>query len=409
MFNASDNPQQDIRRRVPTTAAAKAVTILPRPPSMATAKDDPSAASAINATTASDSAPPHNATPSLSPAAENGATQTTAPPQAPTTEQMKNAANDSAPAKCQTNKLGSRKMTHDIEEQVLAAWGDHVNEYYGGVRRRVFKKIALSLNEIIQEPPFFTEKQVENKITYMEKRYKTIREKYRASGFSADDLGEKHLRTQVERTFPLFFKVHQVIGERTAPEAPEDDTGSNILNFADPTAAKRGRKRKRSANGTTPVDTENVNQGCADDPPLTEILEDSDNVADDDEGSLSSPKQKSDLSKHKRDIAELNKHFKKRPKIQSSAGSSMAEMMSRNIKKQMEADEKHRSEVLQVMRNEFEMKQAQFGAERIKSEQDASLAKVQEMCRIAELYTNVGENGKAKSLLDEARELLATL
>lgn len=405
MFTASNNPQQDIRRRVPTTAT-KAVTILPRPPSMTTAKDDPSSASAVNAP-ASDPVPLTNAAPSPSSAAENGATQTVGAAHAPTAEQ-KSVANDSAPAKCQTNKLGSRKMTHDVEEQVLAAWGNHVNEYYGGVRRRVFKKIALQLNDVIQEPPFFTEKQVENKITYMEKRYKTIREKYAASGFSADDLSEKHMRTQVERTFPLFFKVHQVIGERTASEAPEDDAGSNMLNFADPTSAKRGRKRKRSVNGTAPIDTDNVNQGCADDPPATEILEDSDIVADDDEGSVSSPKQKSDLSKQKRDVAELNKRFKKKPKIQSGSRFSMAETVSRNIMKQMEADEKHRSEVLQIMRNELDMKQAQFGVDKALSEHETSLVKIQEMRRIAELYMNLGEKEKAKSLLDEARELLAT-
>eukprot|EP00177_Eucheuma_denticulatum_P008903 GFKZ01016166.1.p1 GENE.GFKZ01016166.1~~GFKZ01016166.1.p1 ORF type:complete len:426 (+),score=82.04 GFKZ01016166.1:232-1509(+) len=395
MYTQASNPSQEIRRRLPP-AAGKAVTILPRPTNPAARNDSvaPPGAS-VNAAVAADPGQGSNVAAHLSRGREGTAIQVAIAQPTATVQ-------DTPQSKCQTNKLGSRKMTNQVEEQVLAGWLTHVDEYFSGVRRKVFKKIALSLNDIIHEPPFFTEKQVENKITYMEKRYRTVKEKYAASGYSLDDLNEKHLRTQVERAFPLFFKVNQVIGGRTKVDPTDEDGGHG--NSAE-TASKRGRKRKRAANGAVADDGENENQVSGEDHAVTEVFEDSDNLVDLDAGSVGSPRQRLNLTKGKKEIIEVNKSFRK--KSAGRRGSSLiAEELMKQIATQMVADDKHRNEVLRMMRTEVELRETQVAAGKESLEQSIQMTKVQEMRKIAELYVKLDEKEKAKSILQDAQELL---
>lgn len=397
MYTQASNPSQEVRRRL-TPAAGKAVTILPRPTNPAAIKDNAAPPGANVNAAGADASQGHIVGAQLSRGREGPAMQGAVGQPTVTVQ-------DIPQSKCQTNKLGSRKMTNQVEEQVLAGWLTHVEEYFGGVRRKVFKKIALSLNDIVHEPPFFTEKQVENKITYMEKRYRTVKEKYAASGYSLDDLNEKHLRTQVERTFPLFFKVNQVIGGRTKADPADEEVGPGN---SGETASKRGRKRKRSANGAVVDDGENENQVSGEDHAVTEVFEDSDNLIDLDTGSVGSPRQRLNLTKAKKDIIEVNKSFRK--KSAGRRGSSlMAEELMKQIARQMVADEKHRNEVLGMMRVEVELREARVAAEKASSEQTTQMTKVQEIRKIAEMYINLDEKEKAKSMLNEAHELLGRL
>lgn len=403
------NTQQEHRR-----VAGKAVTILPRP----------STAAAMKQNTPS---PPLNGqiltsqmqgiTPSQ-PVSSNSAQQQQQQQQSVTTPAMK----------CQTNKLGSRKMTHEIEEEVLANWGEHVTEYYEGIRRRVFKKIALKLNEMLHEEPFYTEKQVENKITYMEKRYKSVKDKFSASGFGVEDLTERSMRTQVERMFPLFFKVHQIIGRRatiapaaataataaTVATAAVDVSGQNLNGAGDSTVANRGRKRKRSPNGGADLEAGNDNLVTTGDPPVTDapILEDSDDAVDAGDvvaESDGSPRDNSTKKRKKPTTPESNRRPKRKTKARALDQASATDSILRATLKQIENDERQRKEMLQVMRTEVQLKEVQLELQKKNVLEKSVMSKAIEMRKLAEIYANIDDKDSAKQLLDESYDLLSKL
>lgn len=333
------------------------------------------------------------------------------------------SSNTPTAIKCQTNKLGSRKMTHEIEEEVLANWGEHVQEYYEGIRRRVFKKIALKLNEILHEEPFYTEKQVENKITYMEKRYKSVKDKFSASGFAVDDLSERSMRTQVERMFPLFFKVHDIIGRRspalaaaaasTAAAAAEvNDQGVN--GSGDASAANRGRKRKRAPNGATELDVKPDDLLPTSDPPVPDVplLEDSDDVADvgDVIESDGSPRDNSVKKRRKPNMPDPNRRVtKKAAKPVSPKRASASESIVKATLKQIETDDRQRKEMLQVMRTELQLKQVQIDMEKKNAQERSAMTKAVELRKLAEIYASINEKDTSKQLLDESYALLSKL
>lgn len=329
--------------------------------------------------------------------------------------------------KCQTNKLGSRKMTHEIEEEVLANWGEHVTEYYEGIRRRVFKKIALKLNEMLQEEPFYTEKQVENKITYMEKRYKSVKDKFHASGYGVDDLTERSMRTQVERMFPLFFKVHNIIGRRSAissvvtaaaastAAAAAEVNGQGLNGTDNPSAANRGRKRKRSSNGGPEIEVKPDDLLPTADPPVLDVplLDDSDETGDigaDIIESDGSPRESGIKKRRKPNMLDSNKRTnKKTTKPASPKQAAASETVLKATVKQFETEERQRKEMLQVMRNELHLKQLQIDLEKKSAQEKAQMTKAVELRKLAELYANIDEKSRSKQLLDESYALLSKL
>lgn len=404
------NTQQEHRR-----VAGKAVTILPRPSSGGAMKQNTPSPPLNGQVLAAAQVQP--ITPSQ-PVSSNSAQQ----------QQQQSVA---APTmKCQTNKLGSRKMTHEIEEEVLANWGEHVTEYYEGIRRRVFKKIALKLNEMLQEEPFYTEKQVENKITYMEKRYKSVKDKFSASGFGVEDLTERSMRTQVERMFPLFFKVHQIIGRRAtiAPAATTaataatvataaaaiDISGQNLNGAGDSTATNRGRKRKRTPHGATDLEARNDHLVTTGDPAVTDvpILEDSDDGIDAGDvivESDGSPRDNSAKKRKKQTTPESNRRPRRKAKARASDQVPASDSILKATLKQIENDERHRKEMLQVMRTEVQLKQVQLEMEKKNMLEKSVMSKAIEMRKLAEIYANIDDKDSAKQLLDESYGLLSKL
>eukprot|EP00171_Calliarthron_tuberculosum_P023877 IDg23877t1 len=117
-------------------------------------------------------------------------------------------------AKGLTKKSVKRRFTVAHEQHLIAAWEDNINSYYKGVRRNCIARITKSINDLLSEPPLFIPKQIENKLQYLERRYKDVKDEFSASGFGVDQLGDGSLRTTVERKFPSFFSVHEIIGGR---------------------------------------------------------------------------------------------------------------------------------------------------------------------------------------------------
>lgn len=394
MYVGPANPQD--HRRV----AGKAVTILPRPPNPSPIKQT--------------STSPQSNGPNLIRAQVIAAASQ---PLTTATVQHLQQQTPSQTIKCQTNKLGSRKMTHEIEEEVLSNWGEHVTEYYEGIRRRVFKKIAQKLNEMLQDEPYYTEKQVENKITYMEKRYKSVKDKY--SDFSIDDLNERSMRTQVERMFPLFFKVHEIIGRRTdvspdsATTAAVEDNGQGIHTSGDMSVSNRGRKRKRPLNGTTQLELKSGEMLPDPDPTVADVhlLEDSDGVENvgvdiDSDGNVRESFAKRRKKPSGPETKRTGKGSARNASPRDSAGS---DAVLKAAMKQIDSDERQRKDMLEVMRKELQLKQAKIEIEKKSAQDQTALAKAVELRKLAEAYVGIDEKENAKQLLSESYELLSKL
>eukprot|EP00180_Rhodochaete_pulchella_P002426 Plantae.Rhodophyta-Rhodochaete_pulchella.ctg3715.p2 GENE.Plantae.Rhodophyta-Rhodochaete_pulchella.ctg3715~~Plantae.Rhodophyta-Rhodochaete_pulchella.ctg3715.p2 ORF type:complete len:348 (+),score=40.43 Plantae.Rhodophyta-Rhodochaete_pulchella.ctg3715:51-1046(+) len=111
----------------------------------------------------------------------------------------------------------SRSFTKESEQEVLRAWETHLGEYTGGVRKRAVEKITKRANEALgylECGPVFTEKQILNKISCMQKRYNFVRDKMSGSGFRMDDFSVGSLRNTVLKLSPLYFEVDTIIRSR---------------------------------------------------------------------------------------------------------------------------------------------------------------------------------------------------
>lgn len=123
------------------------------------------------------------------------------------------------------------------EERLVQLWKANIEQYYKGVRRRVLEKMTAGMNASIAAPPFFALKQVENKLSYMEKRYRAVLEEMRRLGFSCGDDDPSSVRISCERKFCLFYDVHDILRDvvgndafqkrpwepRAGPSAPPQD------------------------------------------------------------------------------------------------------------------------------------------------------------------------------------------
>lgn len=73
-------------------------------------------------------------------------------------------------SKSAIRKLGSRKMTQDVEKEVLARWGEKVEEYLRSVRRQVFKDITLALNSSVHQRVIIYFSSISYKTSFMRLR-----------------------------------------------------------------------------------------------------------------------------------------------------------------------------------------------------------------------------------------------
>lgn len=112
-----------------------------------------------------------------------------------------------------------RQFSKSDEETLVALWRDNIEAYYKGVRRRVLEKMTAKMNENLATAPFFSLKQVENKLSYMEKRYKSVLDEMRKLGFSCGADEPSSVRISCERKFCLFYDVHDILGNIVGNDA----------------------------------------------------------------------------------------------------------------------------------------------------------------------------------------------
>lgn len=109
-----------------------------------------------------------------------------------------------------TPPTNRRQFMREDEETLVKLWQAHIDAYFNGIRRRVLDKMTCELNETLDGPPLFHAKQVANKLSYMERRYRAVREELRRQQSSPDD-APPSVRAAVERRFCLFYPVHAVL------------------------------------------------------------------------------------------------------------------------------------------------------------------------------------------------------
>ncbi len=109
---------------------------------------------------------------------------------------------------------GRRQFTWEDEAVLVDLWKKHISEYFNGVRKRVLEKMTEELNSKLSAPPHFTVKQVNNKLHYMERRYRSLLDDFRNTGthIAAPD-APVSIRASIERKFSLFYVVHDVLAD----------------------------------------------------------------------------------------------------------------------------------------------------------------------------------------------------
>eukprot|EP00171_Calliarthron_tuberculosum_P013282 IDg13282t1 len=104
-----------------------------------------------------------------------------------------------------------RQFTRGDDETLVDLWRAHIGPYFHSVRRRVLDKMTAELNDKLDAPPYFNAKQVANKLSYMERRYRAIREDFSRQKMSFDSDVTQSLRATIERRFNLFYPVHDLL------------------------------------------------------------------------------------------------------------------------------------------------------------------------------------------------------
>lgn len=116
---------------------------------------------------------------------------------------------------------GRRQFTWEDEALLVNLWKKHISEYFNGVRKRVLEKMTEELNSKLSAPPHFTVKQVNNKLHYMERRYRSLLDDFRNTGtqIAAPD-APVSIRASIERKFSLFYYVHDVLANVVDASTP---------------------------------------------------------------------------------------------------------------------------------------------------------------------------------------------
>lgn len=266
-------------------------------------------------------------------------------------------------------KLTQRRFTSQHEEKLIAAWGECVHQYYGGVPKKAIIRIQKEVNSLVLKPPFFSEKQITNKLRYMEKRYKDIRDEFTASGYGVMKMGEGSLNMTVERKFPFFFSVNEVLGSRTyiEPEYVVDAGGLEVeggSQMALTTSQKKG-----------------VISGAV------AIGSDSDGERSDEETGK----------------------IKCTPKKGKISSKSMSESLLSSIVSQSAADERQHTPMMIVMHGEFLVSQAELEMTKHAAASDVRKGKGEGLRKLAEFHATLGNNGKAVQILRDAHDILTQI
>lgn len=273
------------------------------------------------------------------------------------------------PAK--NEKTAPRKFTIQHEEQLIAAWGDCVHEYYAGIRKNVIKRIRKEVNTLVMKEPFFNDRQILNKLAYMEKRYKEIRDEFSASGYGVMQMGEGSLKITVERKFPLFFSVHEIIGSRTniEPEYVVDAGGQDVVDGSQVALTTSGT-RSSSAGA---------------------VVIGSDGEANEEKEAVQSSAKKRNTS--------------------SSSGpkNSVTESLLSSIENQSAADERQHQSMMVVMRGELLVSQAELEMKKHAAENESRKCKAEGLRKLAEMHMSLGNKGKATQILCDAHDILSKM